>query len=162
MWRRRPWRRRWLAILSAVAGSCSKSFGESTPSRRPYRAHSSPNSPISPRLVKLPPLEGPARHIVHQTFWKNSIPDPLWYLPVQFCHLSTLFVPSQHRSTGFRSMFAPSQFCLPLVREVFPSQFFPMCHIRKKNAILRRFGSRCVTSGNVQHTAQGQDVQLKP
>ena len=42
------------AILCAH-GSCSKSFGESTPSGRPYRAHRSPNSPISPRLVKAPP-----------------------------------------------------------------------------------------------------------
>ncbi len=53
-------------------GCCSKSFGESTPHREAYRAHSSPNSPISPRLVKPPPLEGPARHIVHQTFWHKA------------------------------------------------------------------------------------------
>ena len=139
----------------------SKSFGETTPNRKVYRAHSSPNSPISPRLVKLPPLEGPPGHIAHQTIWDNAIPAPLWYLPVLFCHLSTLFVPSQHRSTGFRSMFAPSQFCLPLVREVFPSQFFPDVHIRMKIGLPRTFGSRSVTLGNTHHTAQGQDVQQK-
>ena len=47
-------------------------FGESTPSREAYRAHSSPNSPILLRLVKSPPLEGPVRHIVHQTFWNKT------------------------------------------------------------------------------------------
>ena len=65
------------AIMCAH-GSCSKSFGESTPSGRPYRAHRSPNSPISPRLVKAPPLERPTGHIVHQTIWNKAIPAPLW------------------------------------------------------------------------------------
>ena len=50
----------------------SKSFGETTPHREAYRAHSSPNSPILTRLVKVPPLEGPARHIVHQTIWDKA------------------------------------------------------------------------------------------
>ena len=54
-------------------GSCSKSFGESTPNREACRAYSSPNSPKSSRLVKAPPLEGPVRHIVHQTIWDNAI-----------------------------------------------------------------------------------------
>ena len=53
-------------------GGCSKSFGESTPSREAYRAHLSPNSPILPRLVKPPPPEGLLRHIVHQTFWHKA------------------------------------------------------------------------------------------
>ena len=53
--------------------SCSKSFGESTPNREAYRAYSSPNSTISPRLVKPPPLEGPPRHIAHQTFWDKAL-----------------------------------------------------------------------------------------
>ena len=61
---------------SVVASSCSKTFGESTPHREAYRAHSSPNSPISPRLVKTPPLEGSAGHIVHQTIW-NKAPQQL-------------------------------------------------------------------------------------
>ena len=52
--------------------SCSKSFGESTPHRDACRAHRSPNSPISPRLVRPPSLEGTARHIVHQTIWHKA------------------------------------------------------------------------------------------
>ena len=52
--------------------SCSKSFGESTPHRDACRAHSSPNSPISPRLVKPPPPEGPVGHVVHQTIWHKD------------------------------------------------------------------------------------------
>ena len=52
--------------------SCSKSFGESTPHREACRAHSSPNSPILPRLVRPPSLEGTARHIVHQTIWHKA------------------------------------------------------------------------------------------
>ena len=66
---------------SVVASSCSKTFGESTPHREAYRAHSSPNSPISPRLVKLPPLEGPARHIVHQTIWNKALRQLKWQNP---------------------------------------------------------------------------------
>ena len=50
----------------------SKSFGESTPNREAYRAHSSPNSPILPRLVKVPHLEGLVRHIVHQAIWHKA------------------------------------------------------------------------------------------
>ena len=61
-----------LRCIFVYSCCCSKSFGESTPSREAYRAHSSPNSPISPRLVRPPSLEGTARHIAHQTFWHKA------------------------------------------------------------------------------------------
>ena len=80
-------------VGTGYSGGCSKSFGESTPNREAYRAHSSPNSPISPRLVKLPPLEGPARHIVHQTFWNNSIPCPQTTLFRTLCDTPDLVLP---------------------------------------------------------------------
>ena len=72
-------------------GSYSKSFGESTPHREAYRAHSSPNSPISPRLVKPPPLEGLPRHIVHQTIWDNASESSIrhsgrWLNASERCH----------------------------------------------------------------------------
>ena len=66
-------------------GICSKSFGERAPHRSAYKAHSSPNSPILSRLVKAPPLEGPARHIAHQTFWHNAITIPLWHFSTLCC-----------------------------------------------------------------------------
>ena len=65
--------------------SYSKSFGETTHHREAYWTRSSPNSPILPRLVKVPPLEGSARHIAHQTFWKKAIPYPMWHFPTLFC-----------------------------------------------------------------------------
>ena len=82
-----------LNALSYPQGSCSKLFGESTPPRSAYKAHSSPNSPKSSRLVKPPPLEGPARHIVHQTIWKNAIPAPLWPFRMDCVALFALFFP---------------------------------------------------------------------
>ena len=131
MWHPFPAARRALAMRcrSAVPallcsyGSCSKSFGESTPSREACRAHSSPNSPISPRLVKPPPLEGPRRHIAHQTIWNKAVPNPLWHFPDP---VSLLPFP------------------------VSPLPVFPTCNVRKKNAILHNFSSGRVTSGNCQ------------
>ena len=106
----------------------SKSFGESTPHREAYRAHSSPNSPISPRLVKPPPLEGLPRHIVHQTIWDNAIPAP-------FCRLWF--------SRSVTSGNAQPAFQAPLWH--FP--LFPIYHIGMKNGLSRTFSSWCVTSG---------------
>ena len=120
--------------LGAPARSCSKSFGESTPSREAYRAHSSPNSPILPRLVKPPPLEGPARHIAHQTIWLNSIPHPLWPFRVVCVAIPDLVSP------------------LPDPVSSFP--VFPTCNVRKKNGLSRTFSSGRVTLGNCQCALQ--------
>ena len=89
----------WDAFL-CTHGCCSKSFGKSTPHREAYRAHSSPNSPISPRLVKPPPLEGLPRHIVHQTIWDNAIPVPFGRLRFSRCVTSG-------RKTAFHALLAP-------------------------------------------------------
>ena len=61
-----------MCLFVCSKGRYSKSFGESTPHREACRAYRSPNSPISPRLVKAPPLQGPARHIAHQTIWNKA------------------------------------------------------------------------------------------
>ena len=58
---------------SAVTCSCSKSFGETTHNTEPCKAHRSPNAAKSASLVKVPPLEGLARHIAHQTILNNAI-----------------------------------------------------------------------------------------
>ena len=101
--------------------SCSKSFGESTPHRDACRAHRSPNSPISPRLVRPPPLEGPPGHINPKTIWNNAIPAPLW---------------------SFREV------CVALPDPVSPLPFpvlsfsvFRTCNVRKKIGLPHTFSS---------------------
>ena len=100
-WRgRKEWLGEGCDAFLCTHGCCSKSFGESTPHREAYRAHSSPNSPISPRLVKPPPLEGLPRHIVHQTIWDNAIPAPFGHLRFSRCVTSG-------RKSAFHALSAP-------------------------------------------------------
>ena len=114
--------------LMCSNGSCSKSFWDSPPRRRPWKACPSQNDDFLHRF---------GLHPLQTSLQGTSIPKRFGTTLFQLlCGLSGWFV--WHFSGGLCGT------CRPL----FPSRVFPMCHIRKRIGLPRGFSSRSITSGN--------------
>ena len=115
------------------------------PSERPCKAHRSPNAAKSASLVQVSPLEGPARHIAHQTILNNAILDPLWSFP--------LFLTFNVRmKNGVWCTFSSWRFTLGNHQHAFQallwhSSLFLTFNVRMKNGVWCTFSSWRVTLG---------------